>query len=1031
MKFKLLRLIIMISIFTLCSLSIQCLLVTTSFASIGNTQNIESFKNEVDIQGITITGKVTSEENNEGLPGVNVIVEGTNQGTVTDIEGNYKIDVPDVNSILVFSSVGFVSDKVTVGGQTIIDMVLVPDLKALHEIVVVGYGTQRKSDITGSLTSVNIKEIQEIPALSTDAVLQGRVPGVWVQNNSGSPRPEYNIRIRGANSIQGGNNPLIVIDGFQGGDLSILNPQDIESIEILKDASATAIYGSRGANGVVLVTTKMGKSGKPQISYNGFFGMSQLSKKIDLLDAGQFAETVNAQRIETGHSPYFSSAEIADFKANGGTDWQDEVFRNAFSHNHQLSVRGANDYISYYLAGNYADQEGIMKGTSYNKYSFRGNLNFKISKRLKLNINSYMAREYEQTNKAPDQRAVYSSLLFAPTKPVYDEDGNYTLPEGGVGPPTNFNPLGLAVEPIGDNYYNTSNLNANFEWEIIDGLKLMVQGSYRLYDTEQSIYVNGKVTHTTGNETASITDGKSITLQNTNQISYEKQTNSGHFFKITGVLEQQQKDDNWNFAGSNGFLTDAFTYNNLGSGFIPKIPESGKSSRSLLSYMGRFNYGYKDRYLLTLTGRSDGSSVFGENNKRGFFPSVAIGWNISNENFMINSATIDNLKLRASYGIVGNQAIAPYQSIAKLITDTYAINAVSPSIGVSQSTQAANPDLKWEKTIQMDIGIDLDLLEGRINFVADYYRKRTEDLLLGVGLPNTSGTLGILRNIGEVENKGIELYLGGRPFVGNFSWETGFNITKNDNKVIALADGVSEIRVGSQPPGHGSAMWLEVGQPIGQVRAYVQDGVWGTDEAAEAAEYGFIPGAPKYIDQNNDGAITAADIAPIGNTQPDLFWGWNNTFRYKNIDLSVFIHGVSGNDIYFAAIERVSKSNNDADATSVVILDRWTPENQDTDVPSFTGTLNYEYIQSSRWLQNGSFIRLKNIILGYNFPASLLDAISIKSARIYVSGTNLLTITDFTGYDPELSDKADISGGFQYDSYPTAKTFTIGLNIGF
>ncbi|WP_318310154.1 TonB-dependent receptor [Flagellimonas crocea] len=981
-----------------------------------------------------VSGTVVDSQNIP-LGGANIIEKGTTNGTQADFDGNFELTLSDQNAVLVVSFIGYGRKEIAVNGQSNLTVMLEESAAGLNEVVVVGYGSQRKVDLTGSVVSVATEELEELPVTRTDQALQGRVPGVFIQSTDGSPNGEVNIRIRGSNSLSAGNDPLIVIDGFQGGSLNNLNPNDIESIQVLKDASATAIYGSRGANGVILVTTKTGKIGKPVFTYNTFFSVHTVRRKLDLINAAQYAETVNANRIALGGSAVFSDTEIADYRANGGTDWQDEIFKNGFAQNHVLSISGASDNVDYYISGNVTDQEGIILNTGYTRYSLRSNIKTKLSDKFSVGVNAFLAREENNPTTLNGLNSpIFSAQLFAPVLPVYEEDGTYSQPSGSFGPPTQFNPVGVAQEPINQNISNTVSVNANVEYKIIDDLTLTVRGAYRSIDLENSAYNNQLATNKTQLETASITNQRSMTLQNTNQLTYTPDLGEAHRLTITGVLEQQYERNNGSTAASTDFLTDGVTFNNLALGANPQVPTSFHDERSLLSYVGRLSYAYDDRYSINLTARSDGSSVFGANNKRGFFPSAGFAWNMSNESFLEDSEVVNNFKLRGSYGIIGNQNIDPFLSLARLSTTIAILGNGDPSVGVIQAATAGNPNLKWEQTRQFNVGVDLDLFNNRLNLVADYYNKTTEDLLLFVPLPGTSGVDNILRNIAEVENKGFEFYLGGTPIeAGKFTWDSGFNIAFNRNKVLSLDGDRDEIPVAgvNSLPNFGNVLWLEVGEPIGQMRGFVQNGVWQSSEAAEAATYGSFPGAPKYLDVNNDNQINGDDITLIGSALPDYTFGWNNTFRYGNLDLNVFVQGVQGNDIYNLGRVRSDRTSGDADATGVAILDRWTPQNEDTNVPSFEGTNSQEQLQSTRWLEDGSYIRFKNIALGYSFPSEVLDKLNVSRARLYVSGTNLITFTDYSGYDPESTNQVDTQAGLDTSSYPSQKVITIGVDLSF
>lgn len=981
----------------------------------------------------TVTGIVYDVETNEAIIGVTVLLKGTAEGTITDINGKFLIEVLDEKSVLVFSFVGYDSYNVIVGDGNEIKVAMKRGSKSLGEVVVVGYGSQKKSDITGSVSSVPMKDIEKQPSSRIDQSLQGRVSGIVVQNTDASPNAQVSIRIRGSNSINGGNDPLVVVDGMQGGNLSIINPNDVASVEVLKDASATAIYGSRGANGVIIVTTKQGRTGKPAISYNSYYSLTQIRKKLDQLDAPEYAQTVNENRAEFGLPLVFTTADVANFQKNGGTDWQDVIFRHGFIQNHQLSLSGAGENLKYYISGNAMNHKGLVEGSSYKRYTLRTNLKALINEKVSVGLNALLARELNHPTAlnsfvgSNSGSPIFSALVWAPTKPVYDSQGSYTQPGGGYGPNTNYNPLALAIEPVRDYLTTTSNVTGNINYEIIKGLNLSVLGSYRGSENENSDYFNSKPTGASGTEMAYISNQRTFFLQNTNMLTYEKQIRLHHNIKFTGVVEQQNEVVNGNFAGALGFSTNVLNYNNLSLGTSPQISTSFRHIRSLLSYLGRVNYDFKEKYLLTLTLRADGSSVFGANNKWGQFPSAALGWNLMKEPFMANlNHFLSDLKLRASYGIVGNQAINPYQTLASLNTNLmYPVNGTSLSTGVG-SDGLANPDLKWEKTRQTDIGIDAYFLDGRVEVVADYYNKQTTDLLLAVPTPLAAGGKGsVLKNVGSVENKGFELYLGGTPMKGNFIWKTRFTFALNRNKVIALADHQNEILLGNPGlPGFANTLWLQVGEPLGVFRGYSYDGVWKSSEIEQAKKYGASPGDAKYVDQNNDGAIDSKDIVNIGNAQPGFSLGWNNSLSFRGFDLNVFLQGVQGNSIYNLSRVRFETG----DATSRAILNRWKPGDENTNIPSFKGS-NDGRLNSSRWLEDGSYIRLKNISVGYTFPKSSLNVIGVNQLRIYASASNWLTFTSYSGFDPESSSGVDTHAGVDLATYPSQKTITIGLDI--
>lgn len=854
-----------------------------------------------------------------------------------------------------------------------------------------------------------------------------------VQTTSAQPNSSIKIRIRGANSINGNNDPLVVVDGFIGGSLSNLNPNEIEDIEVLKDASSTAIYGSRGANGVILVTTKRGsRQGKPVVQYNSFVSMAQVANVMDKMNAYEFVLATNENRAASGANPAFLPDEVSYWKANPyGTNWQDVVYRTAVQQSHQVSVAGGGTSGTYYLSANYVDNEGIIEGSSYRRISVRSNVDTNISEKMTAGLNIYLnnAANHPAQTGGQDSAPSHAALIWSPTLPVYQEDGSYTLESPLFGPPSVHNPLGLAVEPIRDYISNRVEMSTYINYEIIEGLTARVMAGVLLNDYQNSSYTNTKPAGGVGNASANISNGRNWTLQNTNQLNYVTTIDNDHDLSVTLAHEQQREINSNSSGGSSGFSSDALTYNNLAIGANPGIPGSGFSQRDIISFLGRINYTYKDKYMASVNSRYDGASVFGDD-KWGYFPSGALAWRINNEDFF-NVAAISNLKLRASYGITGSQAVGPYSSLARLSTNAaYAIgNAPTTGIGLGSLSNSA---LKWEKTEQINVGFDLGMFDQRLTLTADYYEKTTKDLLLSVQLPVASGYTNVLRNVGSVENKGVEFSIGGDPFVGDFKWNTNFNIAFNKNEVLELFEGKTEIDFGAPFPNMYPVSWAVVGESMGLLRAYEQIGIWGTDEAEEAAVYGTIPGAPKYRDVNDDDAITTADIVDVGNTLPKFTYGFTNNFSYKNLDLNIFLQGSAGNDKFNAVRIRSERSSSDSDATLRAILDRWTPQNQDTDVPSFEGSVKSETNSSSRWVEDASYMRIKTITLGYTLPKDICNKMGISNLRLYATGTNLFTFTDYSGFDPESATSgSDRAGGIDNAPYPNQKSYTFGVNLIF
>lgn len=1011
--------------------SFACLSVTANSNS--NQSNDFSLNSGVIQQQKTVSGKVT-DSTGSALPGVSIVVKGTTTGIITDTNGKYSLNVPASGKVLIFSFVGMKTQEIEIGSKTSIDVTLTDESIGLDEVVAVGYGTSKRSDLVGSTSSVKTKEVLTQPSARLDQVLQGKSPGLVIQNTSAAPNGNFTIRIRGANSLSGSNDPLVVIDGFVGGNLSDLNPNEIASLEVLKDASSTAIYGSRGANGVILVTTKKGNIGKKAVvEYNGYVNVAQLAKKIDLLPAWQYATTINEQRLEMGGRSVFTSDQIADFKASGGTDWQDEVYRKALQQSHQVSVSGGSTSNSYYVSANLVEMPGIVINSNMRRMSFRSNVETTLTKRAKGGINIFLSTTEDHPVNVGNQDSGVASaaLLFPPTLPVYIGPGLYSQPVPGYGPVTVYNPVATALEPIMDNNSVRGEINTFLSYDIAKGLSVKTIFGTTLNDSDNRSYTNTKIRNGIGQNSASIFAGRNWLLQSTTQLNFTRKFADVHDISATLAFEYQKETSNSVGAGASIFSSDAMTYNNLGLGSTITAPSSGYSRKDILSYLGRLTYNYKDRYLLSVNGRYDGASVFGDN-KWGFFPSAALAWRINNETFMQQFTAISNLKLRVSYGITGSQAVGPYSSLSRMSTNArYAIGSSFSQVGVGLNSMA-NPFLQWEKTGQFNVGVDLGLYRGRITLTADYYNKITYDLLMGVPQPRITGYGSLTQNIGEVQNHGVEFDLGGSPLVGKFSWQTDFNFAVNRNKVLKLA-GTNETSWGGQIyPNFGNTVFLTVGQPIGQLKGYIQEGVWGTAEAAEAAKFKTIPGAPKYRDVNLDGKIDQKDITYMGNTFPKFTFGFSNTLSYKSFDLNFLFQGSYGNDKYNLTRIRIERQSSDSDVTSATILNRWSETNQNTNIPSFRGSTSYEQVQSSRWLEDGSYIRLKNVTFGYTLPSSLVSRINLSSCRIYFSGVNLLTFTKYTGYDPEsATGGVDVSGGIDLSPYPSAKSYTFGINLKF
>jgi TonB-dependent starch-binding outer membrane protein SusC len=1013
------------------------------------------FINTVNAQERTITGTIVDQDDGQPLSGVSVIIKNTSIGTTTGAEGRFSVRVPSGRNQLEISYAGYEKQIVSTDRSGTVNLRLSRDLSELSEVQVVGYGVQKKSDLTGAISSIKGADVTQIATQRVDQAIQGRAAGVLVLNTDGAPGGNTTIRVRGMNSINGGNNALIVIDGLQGGNLNSLNPNDIESIEILKDASATAIYGAQGANGVVLITTKLGKKGKPVIGYNYTFGLAQLRKKLDVMSAADYAKTINASVMTRNGSgatpvPLFTDEQISAFEKNGGTDWQDVIYRTAPMHNHELSISGGTDNLKYLVSGGYLDQDGILVNSGYKRFSLRTNILADINDWASFGLN--WAGTKENGNSPPfgsaDISFLGNSVNVAPrwpaTEPVYDENGDYWVHTPGYGPSDTWNPLASAIEPNIDNNTVRNNLNAFLNFKILPGLSLKITGGANIDNTNNQIYHNLKTYEGKQNTGLGIvTDNTFKRYQNSNILTYDRAIDK-HRFTVTAVAEQQFSNFKFSSIRASQFTVDATGASDLGGAEIRTL-SSDEDERVLNSYLGRINYVYDDKYLLTASYRADGSSVFGENNKWGYFPSASVAWRASQEEFISDLNIFSELKLRASWGITGNQAIGPYQTLGRISSGAnYPYNGTEGTDLGFFIANAPNPNLKWESTRQTDVGIDFGIFNGRLNVTADYYHKKTTDLLMPRGLPGYTGFNSIIDNVGSIENKGFEFTISGDPMVGLVRWNSSLNISTNKNKVLDLG-GLDRIGYRTTKGGYSvniPFMYLVEGEPLGQIYGYIYDGVWGTDKASEAAAFGQLPGDRKFRDVNNDGEINSDDLTIIGNSFPDYIFGWSNRFTYNNFDLTFLIQGSKGNDLFNMGRIRLE---NPGEGTSSRLLDRWTPENQDTDVPGFIEEKTREEAaleshvnisgdqRISRWVEDASYVRLKNIMLGYNLPRSLTSRFNIRNLRLFVSATNLITITDYTGYDPETSayNGNDAQIGVDFSNYPQSKYYNIGINLSF
>jgi len=979
-----------------------------------------------------ITGRVTNAKG-EPLPGATVQVKGTNRGVITNENGEYKISVPGENVILIVSSIGYNKTEIPVAGKRELPVTLQSSASNMNEMVVVGYGEQKRGALTNAITTVSAAQFKDQPVNRLDQVLQGRTAGVQVTNAAGSPGGSVRIRIRGANSINGDNGPLYVVDGFIGAEFFAINPDDIESIQVLKDASATAIFGSRGSNGVIIITTKKGGKGGLKVNLTSRFSSATVIKKMDLLNAGDFAETANAHATAVGTTKPFTDAQVADYRAKGGTDWQDEIFRTAPSQEYLLSLSGGNDKSSYFISGNYLDQDGVINNSFYKRYTVRSNINAGLSNRITAFLNITGSYSTAQNVDIPPDGAsspLAQAITWSPTVPVRKADGKYT-PNDPVGS-IFYNPLALTTDRLAVTDRMLANLVGGFRFELLPGFTFNLQYGANYLGYENKSFA-GKVTNS-GSATSSLRSNKEIRLQNTNTLNYHKLFNNVHSLDVTAVAEYQQSAYNYVSAGATNLTYEDFQWNNLSQG-TPGSPGSGYSKWGLFSLVGRVNYGYNDKYLVSVAMRRDGSSKFLGSNKYGYFPSVSAGWLISNETFMQNIPLVSTLKLRGSWGLTGNQGVNPYVTfssysnrVASFTNSTFLTGIVLGNIG--------NPDLKWETTGQKNAGLDIGFLNNRINVTADYFIKNTRDLLLTETVPLYLGGNSITRNVGTVQNKGWELSVDADVLNKSaVKWNTWLNVSFIKNNVVYIGDdkkvifdpNTRKIGGGMSPQ---SEFVVMPGQPLGAIWGLTYLGTWKPGDA-KAADYKAKAGDSRYLDVNNDGQIDANDYGVIGTGIPKTSVGWNNTVSYKSFTLNLLFQGMFGFDkLNYNNAAAMYYGGDAREATLAAIKDRYIPGvNETSDIPAFS-TTNRNFTQSTRFLEKVDFLRLKNVSLSYDIPKSKLK--NAPGIKVFVSATNLLTFTGYSGIDPEAnSADGDIRQGIDFGSYPNVKTITGGVTLNF
>jgi len=975
----------------------------------------------------TITGKVT-DTNGESIPGVSILIKGTTTGTISDFDGNFTLSGVAGDAVLVFSFVGMKSQDVAIAGKTTINVLLQEETIGLEEVVAIGYGSQKKKDLTGSISSVSTEDMKSLPLASVGEAMQGKAAGVQIIS-SGTPGSDPTFRIRGVGTINN-NNPLYVIDGVPtDGGLNQLNMDDVEAIQILKDASATAIYGSRGANGVVIITTKKGSKGKSQINFNSYYGIQEATSLVNVLNASEFAALHNEMMLNAGMdlNPAYADPDLL----GKGTNWVDALFRTAPVQNYSLSYSGGNEKTTYYVSGNYFDQKGVVDNTGFKRYTLKFNSESQIMDKVK--FGNMISLNHD--DKYSGSYSILNTLRALPTQSIFNEDGTYSGPEGRPAWDGDItNPIGQA-KLIENSTLGYNLLGSIYgEIELLEGLKFKTSAGLKANFWQTRTWSPKYNWKPTPQEQSYLGECscKSITWNWDNTLTYNTTINDVHRLTILAGTSAQENKFEYINGSIQEFASDATQQ--LDNGLSQKNVGGSANEWALMSYMGRVNYAYADKYLVTATVRRDGSSRFGAKNKWGIFPSGSLAWRISEEDFFQTIEFIDDLKLRTGYGITGNQEIGNYAfasnlSIIKYNFNDNLVNAVVPVV-------MPNPNVQWESQNQANIGFDATILNQRVDLTVDAYQKNTKDMLVPMSVPITTGYSDVFVpfiNAGEIVNKGIEISVTSHNVKGEFYWDTEFNISFNKNEVKSLNDTIPMVRgdVGFNQ----QIARLEVGKPVDIFYGFVTDGIFQTQEEVDAHAL-QVPGDDIYArtsagdirfkDLNSDGIIDDNDRTYIGNPNPDFIFALNNRLEYKGFDLNIFLQGVYGNDIYNAnriSNEGMAVAYNQSKET----LNRWMGEGTSNTMPrAVFNDPNKNVRPSDRFIEDGSYLRIKNVTLGYNFPKQVTERLSMSSARLYISGANLFTFTKYKGFDPEVG-----ANGIDNSTYPVTRTVSIGANITF
>lgn len=983
-----------------------------------------------------ITGSVQDVQGNP-LIGVSILETGTSNGTITDMNGTYSLNISSTNATLRFSYIGYEEQLIKIQGRNVINVKMNEETSNLDEVVVVGYGVQRKSDLTGAISSINAAEtLKKMPAAQVADLLQGRIAGLSIVNSSGAAGATPTLRVRGVNSIKADGGPLVVIDGFPGGNLSAINPADIKSIEVLKDASSTAIYGSRGANGVILITTKSPKEGKLSVDYNGYVVAGTPADKPSIMPVNEFARMANDWNQAYYGKDLYTERQITNFTNGYDTyDYMGNIINDyAISHSHDISIKGGNDKMSFLFSTQYIHNKGIAGHSTNDRWNYRLKVDANITKKLKFGANFYgMINSAAGNNFSGQYSLLTLAQQFPQTVLPYDKEGNLT--QGTIDNTGIYNPIGFIDEQKKNNNEDmTFNnwLQAYISYEIIPGLTFrneqQINIGNRFYGTTSSKQsMNGFLK---GKSLATYYDANSWGWRMTNTLNYTKELNKNNRINATIGVEESLSRSYIMRQTAEGLTSESIGWKNMMLAETSKLEDNEVSKTTAISYFGRINYVLMNRYMATVTFRRDGSSLLSYDHRWDNFPSFSLAWNLKEESFLKNINSLDQLKLRYGYGVSGNQAVAAYSAYTQY-------NATIGNGQIAYTLVPGNPILKWEKTHQHNYGVDAAFLNGRISFTFDYYDKKTKDAINTVVLPADTGLSSGLRNAAEISNKGFEITLGITPLTTkDFYWKADISLAHNKAKIEKLGDIDSDfMEIGT---GWGNSFYRYfVGEPIGAIYGLQSTGVWSTEEynnpdIKKPTSPTVRPGSYKYVDQDDSGTIDADDYVIIGNGQPKFNWGMNNSFTYKNFDLNIFLIGFHGFDIYNYPRARLTSSL----SPFPELAERWIAgKNENAIIAGFgkdrDAITSPETVASSTFIEKGDFVKLKSITLGYNFSKGLLSKINLSAARVYFSIKNVCTITQYSGNDPELSISNPLRPGLDMGTYPSQREYLLGLNVSF